>query len=176
MCTRTVFFLGSTSHTNRTPASKYSPSLRFISARVLLLLSTSTARSGASKGIATLGRLRPGNRSQEVKATSGMRTRPANSLIVPSAPVTMPSLRGRTKMFSAVMIEAGDIGLLITHRLLHQGPLDQLAQPILSVEDLDHILLGRGAGGRMQAHAPGRDVSQPLQEVADRGRGLARRG
>ena len=123
-----------------------------------------------------MGRLRPGKRSHEAKATSGMRTRPAKSLIGPIGAGHDPQLARSHEDVQRRQDEAGDIGLLITHRLLHQSPFDQLAQPVLPVEDLDHILLGRGAGGRMQAHPPGRDISQPLQEVADRGRGLARRG
>jgi hypothetical protein len=42
----------------------------------------------------------------EANATSGMRTSPGKSLIVLSAPVTMPSLRGRTKLLRKVPISS----------------------------------------------------------------------
>ena len=59
--TRAVRFLGSISQTSRTPASKYSRTLRAISALVFPSLSTSTARSGARSGIGSRGLSRPGS-------------------------------------------------------------------------------------------------------------------
>ena len=59
--TRAVRFLGSISQTRLTPASKYSRTLRAISALVFPSLSTSTARSGANSGIGSVGLSRPGS-------------------------------------------------------------------------------------------------------------------
>ena len=55
-----------------------------LSRLVLLRLRTSIARSGASVGIGSAGRRRPGMRSQLKKAMSGMRIRPAQRRIVPN--------------------------------------------------------------------------------------------
>ena len=59
--TRAVRFRGSMTQASRTPAAKYSPSLRRISAGVLFLLMTSMARSGIRCGTLFLGSFRLGS-------------------------------------------------------------------------------------------------------------------
>src|SRR5262249_41457557 len=73
--TRADCFLGLISQTRRAPPRKYSSRLIFISRRVLPLLSTSTARSGTKSAIGLVGTRRFGNLFQEMKETSGSRTR-----------------------------------------------------------------------------------------------------
>ncbi len=96
--TRTVCFFGSTIQVSLVPEAKYSSSLRAISFFVLLLLSTSTARSGPTGAIGP-GEFAAGE-SRESPASAAGAIKMAPDLdpvvrIVPASPFTKPSLRGK---------------------------------------------------------------------------------
>ena len=163
--TRAVRAFGSMSQTSRVPASKYSRTLRPISALVLPLLSTSTARSMRQLGHRLVGRFRPGRRSQEMNVSRGCGGRPVVRLQrARPAPAMMPRLCRRRKarekgeQTPSPIVDSWNPIAFST-----RTPSTSLAGDVLAVEDVQDILLGGGAGGRAESDARRGDAAEALR-------------
>ena len=61
-----------------------------------------------------------------------------------------------------------DLRLVVAHRFLHQGPLDQLARPVFVIQNPDQVLLRCSPRRRIEPHAVCRDIAQPREKIGDR--------
>ena len=124
-------FSGSISQTSRTPASKYSPTLRHISAGVFPSLSTSTARSGTRSGTGSLGLSPPGSLSHEMNDTSGISHESGGDLHHAVGTDADPPIIFIEKHVDPGRELQAHPRLFESHGFLHQSALDQLAEPVL---------------------------------------------
>ena len=86
----------------------------------------------------------PGKRSHETKATSGARTRPGNSRIIPSGAGDHAEVSRDDERPQESDHDTRQKRLSKSHRFLHQDAIDQFVEPLISPSSgLEHIGLGR---------------------------------
>ena len=110
---------------------------------------TSTTRFGARSAIGSRGTRRPGKRSHEIKEQSGIRTSPGQPHHPVRAKGDAQIVLGHISVEQLPQIES-KIRFIRSHGLLDQMvPFDELAQPVLVVVQIDHILFGGRSGRRI---------------------------
>ena len=99
--------------------------------------------------------------------TSGTRTRPGTIRCIPSAPSTLPSLRGRAKVRIAELIRTAiaDSFHPIAFSTRVPSTSSQMAVFELALVVADEILLGCVTDWRLKTDAKGRDIPQSTEQL-----------
>ena len=103
-----------------------------------------------------------------MKDTSGIRTSPGASRIIPSSPRTIPRLFRTTNSLSSRIKDGRQDRIHKRPRFSPLGAVDQLTKPVLVLVEIDHVLLGGRAGRGIPDDAVQRNRPKPLDEIDGR--------